>query len=218
MFTRMHPHLHSLSLAAMGAAALAAAPMIARASSASFTSAAVDRDLYREGEVRRVTGAYADWTLVCDEIQRIRRRFCSLESAALGAAGNAVARIIVSTGDDGRPAALMHLPLGISLRHGVELAIESSTSPRRAGHAATSAPPRQVPIATCDTKACTALWTLTQSELDALAHGLSLHLHYRFVASVPALAADIIAPARTTMIDGTVAAQGFAEAVAASLQ
>ena len=167
-----------------------------------LASAPIDTAVFRDGEVQRSATPYGSWTLVCDAIPRLGRRFCSLRStpAALDAG---TLDLTVSTGDDGRPAVLLHLPLGLSLPFGVHV--------KAAGQ---GGPERRIPIALCSATACEAVWSLGAGDLAALRAGPGLKIivqGWRF--AVPGRHDPAPAPA-VAMIGG----DGFTEAVAASLR
>ena len=93
----------------------------AQAGPSAFATEAIDRGVFKEGEVRRLEGHFRSWRIVCDEVVRLKQRFCSLSTIGADAAGRPVAGLIVSTSDEGRPAALIHLPHGVALSQGVEV-------------------------------------------------------------------------------------------------
>lgn len=168
-----------------------------------LASAPIDASMFRDGEVRRTADSYAAWTLVCDVIPRLGHRFCSL-SAAPSRLGSASVALTVSTGDDGRPAALLRLPLGLSLPFGVRI------KPLGPGG---GEPERQVSVALCSATSCEAVWSLSQGDIAALRSGSGLRIsvrNWRF--DLPGRH-DSPTPV-TAMIDG----HGFSEAVAASLR
>ncbi|WP_238232900.1 invasion associated locus B family protein [Methylobacterium thuringiense] len=80
-----------------------------------LTTAAVDRELFRDGEVKRRNERFANWSLDCDEIPRLGQRYCSLRALARDATGMGVADFTLSTDDRGKPAALIGLPFGVDL-------------------------------------------------------------------------------------------------------
>ena len=169
-----------------------------------LASAPIDTAMFRDGEVRRTADPYAAWTLVCDAIPRLGQRFCSLSAApvALGAASVA---LTVSTGDDGRPAALLRLPLGLSLPFGVHI------KPLGSGR---GEPERRVPVALCSAASCEAVWSLGPGDIAALRTGSGLRISVRtWRFGLPGRHDAGDAPLTAT-IDG----HGFAEAVAASLR
>lgn len=197
-----------LRLAAVLLAAVGPAGQTATAADV-LASAPIDPTMFRDGEVRRSADPYGAWTLVCDAIPRLGHRFCSLSGAPtpVGAApdGAATLALTVSTGDDGRPAALLHLPLGLSLPFGVRikpLAPSGGESERR------------VAIALCSATGCEAVWSLSPGDLAALRAGPGLRITVRgWRFGFPRRHDGAPAPVAAT-IDG----RGFADAVAASLR
>ncbi len=221
MRRRRAPNLPAVSgstLAAALAVAMAgwaAAPTAGRAQEAGpgLTSAPYDLSLFRDGETRRMRARYGRWTAVCDEIIRLRSRYCSLSAPVADAAGAAVARLDVSTDDAGRPAALLHLPLGTLFDRPVTLA---PARPGRAPLPRTPPAPRTLRAARCDAADCAAVWSLDASDFDALKRG-GFALSYRRTARLDVPGAWLRPPDVET-VTGLVPADGFAEAVAASLR
>lgn len=195
------------------AAVLAAAALLAPAGPARprdagpvLTSAPYDLSLFREGETRRMRARYGRWTVVCDEIMRLNSRYCSLSTAVTDASGAAVARLDVSTDEAGRPAGLLLLP------HGTLLDRPTTLRPvRPEGTAA-----RVLRVARCDAADCAAVWALAASDVAALRRA-GLVLAYRLSAR-PDLPGAWLGPGDIRAVTGLVPAEGFAEAVAASLR
>jgi invasion protein IalB len=180
------------------AAVLLASPARAAEAAPLLASAPVDATVFRDGEVRRTAEPFGRWTLVCDGIPRLGHKFCSLRSDTVELGGAPVS-LLVSTGDDGRPAALLRLPFGLSLPYGLQV---TPLGPSRAI-------PRRVPVAVCSAGGCEAVWTLGPDEIAALRSGAGLRVAvrgWRFDGPAPAPVAAIVA------------GNGFAGAVAASLR
>ena len=192
------------------------APPVLNAEESPLASAAVDYTLYREGEVTRATAAFGGWTVVCDEIRRLHQRFCSLKTALRDAEDHSIAEITVSTGDNGRPAALIRIALGSYIGKGLRLWVEPVAAPKDKN------PPRlpehQLDLITCDTKGCTAIWSLLPAEIAALNQGASIHLRLTRVKSLSLLTPVIAAPERLTAIEGAASGFGFSQAVASTLK
>lgn len=179
--------------------------MIARDARAGdvLASAPIEPAMFRDGEVRRSAEVYGQWTLVCDAIPRLGHRFCSL-NAAPTPIGTGTIALTVSTGDDGRPAALLRTPFGLSLPFGVRVKAHADGP---------GEPERRIPMALCSATACEAIWSLSPGDIAALRSGRGLRIAvqgWRFGGFSRAKAAP--APVYAT-IDG----RGFADAVAASL-
>lgn len=199
----------AFAAAVLAAAVLLAAPPPARAQAAgpALTSAPYDLSLFRDGETRRMRARYGGWTAVCDEIIRLHSRYCSLSAAVSDAAGGVVARLDVSTDDAGRPAALLHLPLGTLFDRPVTL------RPARAGRGPA---PRPLRATRCDAADCAAVWELDAADFDALKRD-GFALTYRRAARLDVPGAWLKASDVET-VTGTTPAGGFADAVAASLR
>ena len=212
-----------------------------------LASAAIDHTLYREGEVRRLTGTFAAWTLVCDEVTRLKRRFCSLRTLVRDAAGATVAALTISTGDDGRPAALMRIPAGSVSNTIVEIVVTpkpagpvdakaskaaAASNPTPTTSPLSAAPPPSPPAkaavgiklrpATCDSQTCTVVWSLPSAHIKALNSGGGLQVRYPRAIEPRDFAAlsasDLSLKAPTRpLVLGSVDASGFAAAVDASI-
>lgn len=183
----------ALAVLAMSAGTLAQAAEL-------LASAPIDTAVFRDGEVRRSATPYGRWTLVCDAIPRLGRRFCSLR-AAPATLGAGTLDLTVSTGDDGRPAALLHLPLGLSLPFGVHVKAAGGGD-------------RRIPIALCSAKACEAVWSLGAGDIAALRAGPGLKITVQgWHFAVPGRHDPAPAPAAAV-----IGSDGFTEAVAASLR
>lgn len=158
------------------AAALCALPAAIRTAEAQtsaraspFSSAPVDRRLYREDAVRRISLRAGGWQADCDEIIPLKRRYCSLSTAMVDQRGGIAARLAVSTGDDGRPAMLLRLPHGLILSRPAQL----SSTPARG-----KVSQRRLKPVSCDAQGCTLIWRPQNGELAALRSGGSLEVIY----------------------------------------
>lgn len=184
-------------------------PARAQVAGPALTSAPYDLSLFRDGETRRMRARYGDWTAVCDEIIRLRSRYCSLSAPVSDAAGVVVARLDVSTDDAGRPAALLHLPLGALLDRPVTLGpAHASRGPGPA--------PRALRATRCDAADCAAVWELDAADFDALKRD-GFTLTYRRSARLDVPGAWLKA-ADVETVTGLITASGFVDAVAASLR
>lgn len=197
-------------------------PMPARADPAAsaFASPMVDLSLYRDGAVHRLSGRFGTWTVTCDEIARLGRRFCSLKAAAARDGDGRTVTVDVSTGDDGRPAALLHLPLAVSIPFGVRVAFPGpgpALQPR--GTKAGRATERTIPIASCDGRECLAVWSLGPADLGSLDAGAGLTFTY--CTAVPGaleFATDLNRRGCGVRRAATLSGLGFRDAVQASMK
>jgi invasion protein IalB len=144
-----------------------------RAGDSPLLSPMIDRTLFRDGEVKSTRQQYGDWSLTCDEVVRLRRRFCSLRTIVSHDA-RTVLVLDVSTGDDGRAAGLLHVPVGVSLTAGVALGPQKAQSK---GHRR-SAQTRTLPIEMCSRSECNAVVTFQPNELSELDSGRGLEVRY----------------------------------------
>lgn len=221
----------ALQAAPMG---LPLAPMglpIANAQSpaAPLSSAAIDPSIYREGEVRRFSSIHGDWRVVCDEVTRLKQRFCSLRSLIMGNDGGLAAELTISTGQDGRPAALLKMRETLA-RGGLAIGVPATASatatqvpgktappvkPKTAATALTRGEMRLKPVR-CEHGICTLIWTLKHEQIAALDDGRGLQLSAVAGQHPPGVAKQQPAtPEKTVLI---VRAVGFKEAVAVSLK
>ena len=172
-----------------------------------LTSAPYDLSLFRDGETRRMRARYGRWTVVCDEIIRLRSRYCSLSAPVADAAGDTVARLDVSTDDAGRPAALLHLP------HGTLFDRPLTLGPARPGRASA---PRILRGTRCDARDCAAVWALDAADFDALKHD-GFTLVYRRTSRLDVPGA-LLRAADLETVAGLVPSDGFGDAVVASMR
>jgi invasion protein IalB len=149
----------------------------------------------------------------------LKQRFCSLFGEARTASGQTVAELTVSTADDGRPAALLRLPLGVRLARGVDVAAVSAPQGFGADRPGPQkrASPLRLRLLRCDAQGCMTLLPLTPRDIAVLDAGGGLSLRFVYASERPAWpalrsAADDVSV--TARIDGA----GFHDAVAASMR
>lgn len=196
--------------AAFSVALTAAVPAAAQPAGA-VASAPVDPRIFREGQIRRLSGTFGAWTAVCDEIAGLNRRYCSLYADLRGPGGGA--RMTVSTGDDGRPAALLRAPHGLILSRPIHLRYA-----RQGAVGAGARFDRPLRPFACDRQGCVIVWTLGAVELERLRRGDALSLHYFRWRQPPYASAELASPRHHIAQQLTVPGRGFAEAVAAALK
>ena len=156
-----------------------------------FTSEAIDRGVFKEGEVRRFEGHFLSWRVVCDEVPRIKQRFCSLFTAGADAAGRPVTVLTVSTSDEGRPAAMIRLPHGVSIKRGLEVLTgpPAGNAPPPARRARLKQPLKEkaavlkLGFPSCDAQGCITLWNLTPKQIAALSSGGTLRIKFTTLRS-----------------------------------
>jgi len=194
----------------------------------STTSVAIDPSLFREGAIKRFSGTHDGWTYVCDEVAKMKKRFCSLRTTARDSTGKVVAALTVSTGEDGRPAALLRMAAASFNEAGIEVtgllgeAGGADPAPLKTGAkpVAKAKAPLAVKVhpASCKAEVCDLIWTLPADHIAALSGGAGLQLRYTTPApGVPSLASALKAGANTTVVI-VVPAKGFAAAVDASVK
>ena len=197
-------------------ATLLAATLASRvhAAEGALASPAVDRSLYREGEVQRTSRDFGAWTVVCDEVVRLKQRFCSLKTSLRDASRKAVAELFISTGDNGRPAAMLRVAHGAHIGSGVQLTLNRPAPTRGKPAAALT---RKLDFATCDQAACLVVWSLRGDDISALNVGAVVRARLMGVQAVNPFVAPIATPARMRIIDASVDGAGFAQAVNSTL-
>ena len=202
----------------LGVQILAAAAQTPNPPETQLTSVAIDPTLYRDGAINRFSGAHGRWTFVCDEVAKLKQRFCSLRSLIRSASGDAVANLTISTGQDGRPAALLVLPADQVSRIGIEVLLNRPAAPQGNGLVKSKLQnPVRVYPAACTAELCQLIWSLPPAHIDALNTGSGLIVRYvPPPPSAPAPAASLGA-IPTKPIELPIPADGFAAAVAASL-
>lgn len=180
-----------------------------------YADPAINRDVFKEGAVRRSEASFGNWRMVCDEVTAERRRFCSLFGSGQSADGKAMGAIVVTTTREGRPAAMLHLPYGVALRSGLTITAKPGAAAAGARRDKNNRPTKLV-FVLCDAQGCMTLWPLTAPQLMALTSGGALIVQFRTM-----MVANLAGP--TPMLAGTADRQiaisgvGFSEAVNASL-
>lgn len=224
-------HLSSVSMVALvSCASVAAAQPPTAQPPPPLSSAAVDPTVYRDGEVKRFSSAHGNWIVVCDEISRLKQRFCSLRTAIVDAAGTRVAVMTVSTGQDGRPAALVDMAATHVRGGALEIAVpkltqavaqttpkeKTATQSKSKTVAPAAASTTRLRPVSCDAGKCSLIWTLKPEQLQALNDGTGLEL-----TVTPGADLSSLAPQHSNQraaIRLGVSAEGFKDAVGKSLQ
>lgn len=156
----------------------------AAAQTSPFASAPVDRRLYRDDAVRRISLRAGGWQADCDEIIPLKRRYCSLSTLLVERPGGIAARLAVSTGDDGRPALMLHLPHGLILSRPAQLSsltVEDKSPKNKSSRSHGSkinTLQRQLKPVSCDRQGCTIIWRPQSGEINTLRSGGSLEIVY----------------------------------------
>ena len=138
---------------------------------ASIESPAIDPDLFRPGEVTRSQHDFARWRVVCDEVRKLKQKFCSLRSFGYGAGDQPLVGIVISTSDNGRPAALITLPFGTTLRQHVTLVsggIKGRVQPVKL----------EMTPALCVEDGCKIIWALNNNDIMTLRNGADFELSF----------------------------------------
>ena len=177
----------------------------------SVTSPAFDAKVYNENAIKQSRKTFANWSLICADVQDLNRRFCNLASLAKAADGNFFVAIVVSTTDDGKPAAVLRMPLSVSLREGVEVASSAAATKKPKPD---KTPPRRIDFASCEQQICTSILPLMPADLAALSGRGGLRLRIHVLTPQQPQQVSLMLPSKTldVVFDGT----GFAEALQAS--
>ena len=190
----------------------------AHAADGALASPAIDRTMFRDGEVQRTSGAYGAWTAVCDEVTRLKQRFCSLKASFLTSSNQPIAEVLVSTGDNGRPAAMLRVALGAHIGSGVRVWLDPAVAGGKATPAPAQQPVRKLDYVTCDTSLCAAVWSLAPADIKALNAGATLRVRVTRVREFHPMLTPIATQQRLLALDGAVAGGGFSQAVNATLK
>lgn len=179
-----------------------------------LTSAAINAAIFKEGEIQRSQRQFGAWTLVCDEVKSLHQRFCSLYTEPQDASGAKAANLVISTGDDGKPAALLRTPVGVNIASGLQIVLDAPAAKGRLTPAST----RHIDYLRCESGACVLIWRLSQAELSALNAGAAMRLRFERVREIPLFAAHIASSERSLLVEAVARGDGFSAAVGASLK
>ncbi len=178
------------------------------------TSPAFDTKLYNPDAVAQSRKEFGHWTLVCAELAGLNRRFCNLTSLAAAADGRFFVSIVVSTTDDGKPAAVLRMPLLASLREGIEV-VTKAVRPEKAKDKFAKTVKRHIDFVSCEQQICTSILPLQIADLAVLSGRGSMNLRVHVLASgAEDQPASLLPPSKAlnVVFDGA----GFAEALQAS--
>jgi invasion protein IalB len=175
------------------ALACGARPALAQVPSYLATPA-VNPNLFQKGVVRHERHTFGTWTLVCDAVAALHQRFCSLLSTATDQEARTSIGMIVSTSDNGRPAAILRLPVSAAFDEPVTVSVPDSS---RKTHRRPRESTRRLGIVACGPEACTTVWALSPAEVRALTTGDTLT--FRF--DMPAQSTGVAAPGAATDIN-----------------
>jgi invasion protein IalB len=181
----------------------------------SYVGPAIDRDAFREGEVRRLEGSFQNWRVVCDEVPRLRQRFCSMFGEGRDQDGRSAATIVVTTSEEGRPAAVLRLPHGLALQRGVQILAAQSSSKDKMP--AASKQETKLAVVDCGVGGCMTLWPLSATEIGALNKGGSLRVRFWSIRPTTNLWSIERLERLFVPVELVVAGAGFADGVKASL-
>ena len=179
-----------------------AAPAFAQAA---IESPAIDPDLFRPGEVLRTQSDYGRWQIVCDEVKKLKQKFCSLRTFGFDGE-RPVVSMVVSTGDNGRPAALITLPFGITLGHKVQMSSAGIKG-------------RALPVTLdfnpvlCARDGCKIVWSLTANDITSLRNGVDLQLRFLLAAHQGDQGDPYARQKQAVMVNARIFGAGFNEAV-----
>lgn len=134
--------------------------------------------MFKEGTVQRTNGQFGGWSYVCDEIIKLRQRFCSLSSTAVKD-GQQI-KLTLSTSDTGIPAAALDLPTGVYLQDKITLTLDGAKKPAKTkkGKGAAS-DVKSLRMLTCDESACHTVFPVEQGDIAALRAGGRILVKFR---------------------------------------
>ena len=190
------------------------APPASAQMSTGVTSPAFDSKVYNPDAVAQSRKDFGHWTLVCADIQGLNRRFCNVTSLASAPDGKFFVAIVVSTTDDGKPAAILRMPLLVSLREGVEVATSAASAAKTKTKLAKAAN-RRVDFVNCEQQLCTSILPLAPTDLAALVGRGHMNLRVHVLVNDASIQTASLLPTSKPLdvvFDGT----GFAEALQAS--
>lgn len=112
-------------------------------------------------------GEFNDWVLVCDQSEELNEERCFIvQELRVKETNQRVVRIEVGyVAKTGKPAALITLPLGISLQHGMLLQVDEGEESRYA-------------FTRCVPGGCIAAVALTDAQIGALKAGSTAHVQF----------------------------------------
>lgn len=73
------------------------------------------------GEYRRIIQPFKNWTLICDESLKSKRRVCNLTQSIVTMQGGAVFHWSLAATADGKPLIMMRVPAGVGVGQRIEL-------------------------------------------------------------------------------------------------
>ncbi|HEV2512622.1 hypothetical protein [Bosea sp. (in: a-proteobacteria)] len=209
----------------VGLLVLAATSALAQQPRTVLESPAIDHEAFREGEVTRSRTIFGNWVSVCDEVKRFRQRFCSLRSRAFDQLNRPIADIVISTADNGRPAALITTGLGMVATEPLVIATIVPAQPTRTDRKGGRGRPRGEMLETtrlaarlCIAAGCQMFWLLTSNDIMALREGRDIHFSYTAAPPPGIFPYPYRYQLRTVTLQAAFRAAGFKEAVEASLQ
>lgn len=188
-----------------------------------LTSIAIDPTLFRDGAITRFSGTHDNWNYVCDEVAKMKKRFCSLRSTLKDSQGRIVAALTISTGEDGRPAALLRMAANEFDETGIEIAAlappaAAKPTGNKDGAKSKPKPPAATKLypAACAADICQMVWTLPVDHIEALNAGSGLRMRYFRSMPRQSSLATALKSAPPAAIEVLIPAAGFSAAVDAS--
>lgn len=208
----------ALAVGRFGAASAQGAPP------PTLASPGIDAEAFAPGAIRRYSQRHGAWTLRCEEIARLKRRFCDMR--AEGAGAGFTVSLTVTTSDAGEPAGLLRLPLGVALAAPITVAAQAQapasapTTAKKPARGKAAAPPgkddaTRLRILACEAAGCMTVWPVSRGQLAALAQGRPLVVAFQALKPVPVLA-SLDPWSQTVPLQASISGEGFAAAVEAS--
>ena len=185
-----------------------------------LSSVALDPTLFREGAITRFSGTNESWNYVCDEIAKLKKRFCSLRTVLRNAEGRVVAALTISTGEDGRPAALLKMAATEFNETGIQISPVAELPPAKATRKSKPKTPSITKLypASCTNDICQMVWTLPVDQIEALNAGTGLKMRYHTPVAGQSQLATALKNTPPAAVDVTIPSAGFSAAVDASVK
>ena len=185
---------------------LALLAMPASAQTADIASPAIDHELFRPGEVTRSQREFGRWNIVCDEVKKLKQKFCSLRTFGFDAADQPIVGMIVSTSDNGRPAALITLPFGINLVQKITVVsngIKGKILPVKL----------DLTPSLCVDDGCKFIWSLTSENIAGLRNGVDFQINFMAAKNGSASRDAYTSQHNLVPVSARIFSSGFNEAV-----
>lgn len=193
-----------LALSVMGGDAFAQSPI---------ATPAIDESLFKEGAVEQRETTFDAWHLRCQEIVKMRRRFCNLLSDVTDSDGKRRGSLLLATDDLGNPAVLIAITAPVRLDR--PLTVKSGYSLPQKGRPPKVRYEKSLYVMDCDTS-CKFLFAADSKLISALNEGADVTVS-GYVAR-PLEEFWLLPMQKTDTFVLTIRGKGFADALKASTE